>query len=127
MMNSNRPYLLRALYDWICDNGLTPCLMVNADGNSLAALQEFVQDGRIVFNISPNAVRDLSLDNDYISFTGRFSARSMDVYFPVDNVFAIYARENNRGMYFQEEPQGMENSADRRVEKKKKPHLKIVK
>jgi stringent starvation protein B len=135
-MNSNRPYLLRALYDWICDNHLTPYLLVDASGDDLEIPFDFVEDNKIVLNISPSAVRDLDLSNDYINFKARFSGKSMNVYFPVEAVLAIYANENGRGMIFQEEEQeiktddkSVSNSATEKKEdkKKKKSHLKIVK
>ena len=104
-MTSNRPYLLRALYDWICDNHLTPYVLVDATVDDLNIPHEFVEDGRIVLNVSPSAVRDLDLSNDYINFKARFSGQSMNVYFPNDAVLAIYAKENGRGMIFPEEEQ----------------------
>ena len=114
-MTSNRPYLLRALYDWICDNHQTPHLLVDASGDDLNIPHEFVEDNRIVLNISPSAVRDLDLSNDYINFKARFSGKSMSVYFPVEAVLAIYAKENGRGMIFPEE------DLDKDIETKEKP------
>ncbi len=135
-MNSNRPYLLRALYDWICDNHLTPYLLVDASGDDLSIPYDFVEDDKIVLNISASAVRDLDLSNDYINFKARFSGKSMNVYFPVEAVIAIYANENGRGMIFQEEEQEVHTDSKpvsnsvaekKEVKKKKKSHLKIVK
>ncbi len=135
-MNSNRPYLLRALYDWICDNHLTPYLLVDASGDDLSIPYDFVEDDKIVLNISASAVRDLDLSNDYINFKARFSGKSMNVYFPVEAVIAIYANENGRGMIFQEEEQEVRTDSKpvsnsvaekKEVKKKKKSHLKIVK
>ena len=139
-MTSNRPYLLRALYDWICDNHLTPYLLVDASGEDMSLPYDFVEDNKIVLNISPSAVRDLDLSNDYINFSARFSGKSLNVYFPVEAVLAIYAKENGRGMVFQEEEQGIKtdekpvsnSEADKpeekkAVKKKDRSHLKIVK
>lgn len=141
-MTSNKPYLLRALYDWICDNHLTPYLLVDATGDDLNIPHEFVEDGKIVLNISPSAVRDLDLSNDYINFKARFSGKSMNVYFPNDAVQAIYAKENGRGMIFPEEEQEVADGddtvsnsepvevEDKKEEKKKKKdrsHLKVIK
>ncbi|HIF49955.1 MAG TPA: ClpXP protease specificity-enhancing factor [Thiotrichaceae bacterium] len=139
-MTSNRLYLLRALYDWICDNHLTPYLLVDASGDDLSIPYDFVEDNKIVLNLSPSAVRDLDLSNDYINFKARFSGKSMNVYFPVGAVLAIYANENGHGMFFQEEQQkvavdkeSVSNSEpvkkeEKKEEKKKKgSHLKIVK
>lgn len=135
-MNSNRPYLLRALYDWICDNHLTPYLLVDASDDDLSVPRDFVEDNKIVLNISPSSIRDLDLSNDYISFKARFSGQSISVYFPVEAVLAIYAKENGRGMIFTEEEQevktnekSVSNSEPEKKEDKKKKgsHLKIVK
>lgn len=142
-MTSNRPYLLRALYDWICDNHLTPYVLVDASGDDLNIPHEFVEDGKIVLNISPSAVRDLDLSNDYINFKARFSGQSMNVYFPNEAVLAIYAKENGRGMIFPEEEQEVAASdepvsntepeapaTEKKEEKKKKKdrsHLKVIK
>lgn len=135
-MTPNRPYLLRGLYDWICDNHLTPYLLVDATGDELSIPFEFVEDGKIVLNISPNAVRDLDLSNDYINFKARFSGQSMNVYFPVNAVLAIYAKENGRGMIFQEEEQELGNKNElapgpiedkKEPEKTKAPHLRVIK
>ena len=139
-MTSNRPYLLRALYDWICDNHLTPYLLVDTSGGDLCVPEDFIEDNRIVLNISPSAVVDLDLSNDYINFKARFSGKSMAVYFPVDAVLAIYAKENGRGMIFPEED--MEETAEnttadediletkeekKKTKKKDRSHLKVVK
>ncbi|MCZ6804418.1 MAG: ClpXP protease specificity-enhancing factor [Proteobacteria bacterium] len=136
-MNSNQPYLLRALYGWICDNHLTPYLLVDVSGDKLSVPLDFVEDNKIVLNISPNAVRDLDLSDDFINFKARFSGKSMSVYFPVDVVLAIYAKENGRGMIFPGEDQKVQtdgalvsNSEPRKKEVKKKKkgaHLKVVK
>ena len=133
-MTSNKPYLLRALFDWICDNHFTPHLLVDTTGDDLSVPLEYVEDNRIVLNISPGAVRDLDLSNDYINFKARFSGQSMNVYFPTSSVLAIYARENGRGMIFPEEeeqevPTEAHPVADADVEKptSKKPHLKVIK
>ena len=135
-MNSNRPYLLRALYDWICDNHLTPYLLVDATGDDLSIPFDFVEDGKIILNVSPSAVRDLDLSNDYINFKARFSGQSMNIYFPVNAVLAIYAKENGRGMIFQEEEEETETNTEsvttpveekKEPQKNKAPHLKVVK
>ncbi len=132
-MTSNKPYLLRALYDWICDNHLTPHLLVDTSGDDLAVPSEYVEDDRIVLNISPTAVRDLDLSNDYINFKARFSGKSMNVYFPTNAVLAIYARENGRGMIFPEEEEEVATEAHPVAEAEeekpagKKPHLKVIK
>jgi len=105
-MTSSRPYLIRALHEWIVDNGLTPHLLINAEYESVVVPTEFVQDGRIVMNVSMQAVRGLRLGNDAIEFEARFGGRPMGVYLPVPSVLAIYARENGQGMMFTGEDGG---------------------
>jgi len=102
-MTSSRPYLIRAIYEWILDNGLTPHLLVNADHEGTQVPQQFVQDGQIVMNIAPAAVQELSLGNDDVSFSARFSGAPMQCLVPTAAVMGIYARENGRGMLFPEE------------------------
>lgn len=134
-MTSNKPYLIRALYDWIVDNHLTPHLLVDASGDDLSVPEDYVEDNRIVLNISPSAVRDLDLSNDYINFKARFSGQGMNVYFPSSSVLAIYAKENGRGMIFPEEDEAEADTdtgnnsepEEKKDDKKKKPHLKVIK
>jgi stringent starvation protein B len=102
-LSSNRPYLIRALYEWLVDNDLTPHLLVDAEEESVIVPNQFVEEGRIVLNISPTAVRGLELGNDAITFNARFAGKSMDVYVPPSAVLGIYARENGRGMLFPDE------------------------
>jgi stringent starvation protein B len=102
-MTSNRPYLVRALYEWILDNAMTPHLLVDATQPNAVVPGQFVQDGKIVLNIGPTAVRGLVLGNEHISFNARFAGAAMDVMVPADAVMGIYARENGRGMLFPDE------------------------
>ncbi|KID57887.1 peptidase [Pseudoalteromonas luteoviolacea] len=101
-MTSNRPYLLRAFYEWIVDNQCTPHIVVNANFPHVQVPVQFVQDGQIVLNVSPSAANNFSMDNDALSFSARFSGQPMQVYVPVDAVLAIYARENGEGTVFSE-------------------------
>jgi stringent starvation protein B len=103
-MTSNRPYLIRALYEWIGDNGLTPYLMVDAAAPGVRVPPQTVKDGRVVLNIAARAVNRLELANDVISFQARFSGVPMLVLVPVDAVLAVYAMENGQGMLFPAEP-----------------------
>ncbi len=126
-MNSNRPYLLRALNDWIIDNEMTPHLLIDADFPGTSVPQEFIQDGKIVLNISPAAVTNLLIDNDSVSFSARFAGVSTRIYLPVGAVTAIYAKENGHGMIF---PEDNQESIDQEVKPPrtdKRPELKIVK
>ena len=106
-MTSNRPYLLRAMFDWIVDNDLTPYLLVNAEFPGVEVPQEHVNGGRIVLNISPKASRGLHLENDRIVFTARFSGLATQIFVNPAAVLAIYAKENGRGMEFGEDYDGL--------------------
>jgi stringent starvation protein B len=96
---STRPYLIRALYDWCSDNGLTPYVAVLVD-DSVQVPREFVKNGEIVLNISFDATSSLKLGNDYIEFKARFAGTAREIVVPVGQVIAIYARENGQGMAF---------------------------
>ena len=96
---STKPYLLRAIYEWCTDNGFTPYLAVMVDGSTRVPMQ-FVKNGEIVLNISFDATSALKMDNDVIHFSARFGGVSRDISVPVENVIAIYARENGQGMAF---------------------------
>lgn len=103
-MTSSRPYMIRALYDWIVDNNCTPYILVDAQANGVEVPQQHVnKDGQIVLNISPNAVMGLSLENQSISFNARFGGIPTDIYVPSRAVLGIYARENGQGMVFEPE------------------------
>ena len=98
-----RPYLIRALNSWIVDSGLTPYLMVDATSDEVVVPSGSVSAGRILLNISGNAVRDLDLGDELVSFSARFSGTPFAVSVPVARVVAIYARETNEGMMFEAE------------------------
>ncbi|MFN4359424.1 MAG: ClpXP protease specificity-enhancing factor [Hylemonella sp.] len=97
--SSTRPYLIRALYEWCTDNGLTPYVAVRVD-DSVRVPREYVKDGEIVLNISMDATSALKLGNDYIEFKARFAGVARDIMIPLGRVMAIYARENGQGMAF---------------------------
>ncbi len=97
-MSSSRPYLIRAIYQWISDNGLTPHILVDATDPRVQVPARYVENGRIVLNISGQATSGLHIDNDWIMFKARFGGQEMEVTVPVGAVLAIYARENGRGM-----------------------------
>ena len=96
---STRPYLIRALYEWCTDIGFTPYLAVSVN-DSVQVPREYVKDGEIVLNISFDATSSLQLGNDFIEFKGRFAGTARDIMVPVNQVIAIYARENGQGMAF---------------------------
>jgi stringent starvation protein B len=102
-MTSHRPYLLRALYEWIADNGMTPHLLVDATRPMVKVPTHAVKDGRIVLNIAERAVAGLQMTNEVISFSARFGGVSHAVSVPVSAVLAIYARETGQGMALPED------------------------
>jgi stringent starvation protein B len=102
-MTSHRPYLLRALNEWIIDNGLTPHLLVDAGHPGVQVPTQAINDGKVVLNIADRAVTRLAIDNDTVSFTARFGGVSHAVLVPVSAVLAIYARENGQGMALPED------------------------
>ena len=95
-----RPYMVRALYQWIEDNALTPYLMVDATADNVQVPKEHVQDGRIVLNIASRATGNMSMENDYIHFSARFGGVSQEIWVPLTAVMGIYAKENSQGMFF---------------------------
>ena len=101
-MPSSKPYFIRAVYEWLVDSELTPYLMVDATSDMVQIPKQFVEDGQIVLNIAPQAVKDLTLGNTIIQFDTRFSGVSHNLRIPVIAVEAIYAHENGRGMAFNE-------------------------
>lgn len=129
-MSSLKPYLIRAIYEWIVDNHFTPYLLVNAEAEGAAVPVAFVKDGRIVLNLRPEAVHGLSLGNDFISFNARFGGRPMQVDVPVKAVLALYAQENGRGMVFDEDGDDLTPPPEPEAPKpepKKRPTLRVVK
>ena len=104
-MTSSRPYIARALYEWILDNDCTPYILVDATRRGVEVPREFVNDGQIVLNISPSAVRALQMENEVITFSGRFGGAALTIMVPADALMAIYARENGQGMVFEVEPE----------------------
>ena len=99
-MNSSRPYMLRALYEWIVDNDCTPYLLVDANHINVKVPPGYAADGQIVLNTAPAAVRHFTMDNQAVSFEARFSGAPFSLYVPITAVLAIYARENGQGMFF---------------------------
>ncbi|MFQ3788282.1 ClpXP protease specificity-enhancing factor [Halomonas sp. A29] len=103
-MLSSRPYLARGLYEWLLDNDHTPYIVVDAEQPGVTVPRQFVQNGQIVLNVGPTAVRDLLIENDAIRFHARFGGQPMRVVVPMPALVAIYARENGVGMVFGHEP-----------------------
>lgn len=102
-MKPRRPYLLRALYEWIVDSDEVPNILVDAEIDGVVVPNEHVRDGQIVLNISPQAVRNLNLGNDYVMCEGRFSGRSFELILPIESIRAIYCRDSGQGLAFDDE------------------------
>ena len=130
-MTPSKPYVVRAIYDWIIDNNCTPHVLVDASVGGVVVPDDYVADGQIVLNISPTAVVSLSLGNDAISFSGRFGGVPLDVFLPLDSLLGIYARENGQGMIFDDddpdEPSPPTEPDPIGSNKPKKPSLTLVK
>lgn len=127
-MTPSRPYLLRAMHEWIADNGLTPQIVVDAQQEQVRVPAEYVRDGKIVLNVSYAAVRGLRLGNECVEFSARFGGKAFDVVVPTEAVLAIMARENGTGMSFPDsggERPGSE--PQRKPEPSARPNLKVVK
>lgn len=138
-MTPTGPYLLRAIYEWIVDNSMTPHLLASVDGSDVVVPEQYVENGLIVLNIAPSAVKGLLMGNESISFSARFGGIPREVHVPVRSIQAIYARENGQGLQLSEstaDAQGALESSDRLSEEQssgaslpKSPsfHLKLVK
>lgn len=122
-LTPSQPYLLRAIYEWIVDNELTPYLLVDATAQDVAVPRQYIENGKIVLNIAPRAVENLELRNDHVVFDARFAGKPMQVMFPVTAALAIYAKENGQGMVFNES----HNDHEPEPPNSTKPSLKIVK
>ena len=126
-MTPSQPYLLRAIYDWIVDNDMTPYVLVNAENDDTYIPLDYVENGKIVLNVSPVAVNGLDLGNDYVAFSARFAGKPMEVSFPGTAVLAIYAKENGQGMVFNEPDNPPPDDSPDDDKKSGKPNLKLVK
>ena len=126
-----KPYLIRALYQWCVDSGLTPQLLVAVDAKTRVPAG-FVKDGKIVLNINAGATRNLTLDNDWIQFSARFGGVSHEISVPIERVAAIFARENGQGLHFEPVETGSLPTASASSDEptpppKGRPSLKVVK
>lgn len=122
---STRPYLIRALYDWCTDNGLTPYVAVLVD-ETVQVPREYVKNGEIVLNISFDATSSLKLGNEFIEFKARFAGTAREIMVPVNRVIAIYARENGQGMAFPLPVPAVSNDAGGKPEAARAPALASV-
>ena len=128
---TKRPYLIRAIFDWALDNGLTPQVLVNTTIAGVKIPAGHAPEGKITLNIHPQAVQSLELGKEWIMFSARFSGRQFGIEIPVAAVMAIFARENGQGFVFQEEagtaPDSPEPPPSTTPSSRKGPALKIVK
>lgn len=117
-----KPYLIRAIYQWVLDCDQTPYLLIEDQDEKTVLPMDFVKDGTIVLNIQPSAVENLKLENDHITFDARFHGKSMQIFAPIEAILAIFAQENGEGMFFD---QAKDRKKPPKVEKK--PNLHIIK
>ena len=138
--SSTKPYLARALWEWCNDNGLTPLIQVQVEGEQARVPMEFVKDGQIVLNIGPSATRSLTMNNVEVQFSARFGGVSREISVPWKAVKGLYARETGEGMLFPpeeietEDVEGLAESPEANPDaeasppqKQKKPTLTVVK
>ena len=135
-LSPTRPYLARGIYEWICDNNLTPYLLVDATKPYTDVPTQFIQDGQIVLNIVPHAVHKLNMSNDAITFSARFGGVSKDIYVPISAVLGLYAKENGQGLFFDPDEYSNVKQSENTLESdsetqqdeisKKKPSLRIL-
>jgi len=135
-MSPQRPYLLRAMHEWMTDNGQTPYLVVDATLHGVSVPDQFVEDGKIILNVSYAAVRSLDMGNEAISFEARFAGQPHRVHVPLGAVLGVYARETGRGMVFSAE-EGLESAGDADSgeaaadsdgqDEPRRPRLKVIK
>ncbi len=134
-MTPSRPYFIRALYDWIVDNRCTPYLQVDATMTGVSVPTQHIKEVKIVLNIAPEAIMNLSMNNDWVNFEARFSGVSHIIRLPVMSIQAVYAAENGRGMVFNHEPtednpphhEPPTYSGGHSSQKSNKPSLKVIK
>ena len=137
-MNSSRPYLLRAIHQWIVDNDCTPHLLVNAWAPGVQVPMDYVENDKIVLNVGPSAAHRLELGDDAVTFDARFGGKPMSVIAPIGAILAIYARENGQGMLFTEDDGADADEAGEQTEETgttedagssaaQRPNLRVVK
>ncbi len=134
ILTSTKPYLIRAFYDWINDNRCTPYVIVNAEVKDVEVPRQYIEEGRIILNISSEAVRDLQITNDFLELSARFNGMATQLYAPISAILAIYAQENGHGMVFEEETQATPNDSGskiktpvKRPDPSVKPSFKVIK
>ena len=126
-MTSSKPYLVRALYEWILDNGTTPYILVDTGNDELQIPQGIANDGKVVLNLAPQAIQNLEMTNAHISFSARFNGVAEDIFCPMASLMAIYARENGEGMMFPPEDGEAGDDEDSTITRPSGPTLTVVK
>ena len=133
-MNSSTPYLIRAINEWILDNEYTPYMVVDATMEEVSVPTQHVKDGQIVLNISPNAIRNLSISNEFVMFSGRFDGVAHEICAPIGAVMGLITKENGEGMWFRHgagpepTPEGsVSKEGNGKKSKKGPPSLKVIK
>ena len=131
-MTSSKPYLIRALYEWLLDNQATPYMLADTSHPDVMIPRGIASDGKVVLNLAPSAINNLEMTNDYVSFSARFNGKAQDIYCPIAAILAIYARENGEGMMFNPESEkavetdGVADGTDK-PKKPNRPGLKVIK
>ena len=126
-MTSNRPYLLRALFEWISDNHMTPHILVDAGVIGVDVPEQAVQKGKVILNIDRAAVHDLEMGNEWLTFSARFSGKRHEVSVPIEAVLAIYSKENGQGMMFTQDDETLPDPDAGPNKPSRRPHLTVVK
>ncbi len=127
-MKALRPYLLRAVYEWLVDSDQTPYLLVAADLPNVIVPRSAVSDGKVILNISPTAVQELLLSDELIEFNARFSGSPMVVRVPIEAALALYSKETGKGMVFEDEaPEETPPPPKEKPAKSERPSLRVVK
>jgi stringent starvation protein B len=126
-MTPLKPYLIRSIYEWIIDNDLTPYLLVDAENSHAILPSQLIEDGKILLNVRPEAIQGLTLGNQEIEFNARFSGKPMHIVVPIVAVMAIYAKENGKGMIFDQEDDGGDEAPPPESKPPTRPTLRIVK
>lgn len=132
LKRSKRPYLIRAMHEWMGDNTHTPHIVVDTSVDGVSVPSEHIKDGKIILNISEAAAHNLKLTNDAVSFRARFSGVAFDVWVPMQSVLGIYARETGQGMIFSQDTEAAEHVEPSNLptdleETRSRPHLTLVK
>ena len=126
-MTSSKPYLIRALYEWILDNDTTPYILVDTSNDQVLIPPGIASDGKVVLNLAPSAIQNLEMTNEHVSFSARFNGVAEELYCPISSLMAIYARENGEGMMFPPEESDDTTQSSAEGERPSGPTLTVIK